>query len=442
MSSKQHRLNVCLPDPIEMTWPSASNLKCQSHGTSQTSACRASTPSRVKGGSVPTFVTGRYNAFHLLAVHVLAFNSPISSHSSATGSKLGSIFFQNSRSSFGFFASAKHQSGEQRTHRGAKKWRRALSLLENLPRDDDVHIGAAMSVLNLPAKASLWEEPLLRLTQLCEADSRPQVGLFNAALSTSYWQRCLSLLHVMYQVDVRPNLLSFERAIEACGTGGQHQRALQLLGKMRRCDVDPQTSTYIQAAIACTKSHQWQSVLMLLKEMVDRKIPLHGKIFANAMTSCANAGHWQRCLSLLSFMQNVQLEPTASHYTKAMLACKLAAKPENIRQLFDEMQFCGVVPDVWAFNLAMEACLKLGMETQAEFLFQEMQDHRVQPRAFTYGIMMLTGDCEKSLSYLRDMRQKNIKATPFCYEAAMDACAGKPSIVSALEAEKRKLFST
>jgi len=63
-------------------------------------------------------------------------------------------------------------------------------------------------------------------------------------------------------VWARPtNVITYNAAISACGTGMQWQRALDLIGEMHSKGLQANVITYSAAISACEKGNQWQPAL-------------------------------------------------------------------------------------------------------------------------------------------------------------------------------------
>ena len=68
----------------------------------------------------------------------------------------------------------------------------------------------------------------------------------------------MSLLAVMQQSAVLPNIISYDAAISACEMGRQGQQALGLWGGVAAAAVVPDVISYNAAISACVKGQQWQ----------------------------------------------------------------------------------------------------------------------------------------------------------------------------------------
>lgn len=92
--------------------------------------------------------------------------------------------------------------------------------------------------------------------ELLVAQLRPQdVKEYNIAINSfgglREWQHALSLLKLMRNAGISPDLLSFNAAISACEKDGQGQHVLSLLDDMGAEGVTPDAASFGAAVSAC-----------------------------------------------------------------------------------------------------------------------------------------------------------------------------------------------
>ena len=66
---------------------------------------------------------------------------------------------------------------------------------------------------------------------------------------------------------IKPDVVSYNATILACGKGGKREEALSLLKEMYRASIKPNVVSYNAAISACEKGGKWKEVLSLLEAM-------------------------------------------------------------------------------------------------------------------------------------------------------------------------------
>jgi pentatricopeptide repeat domain-containing protein 1 len=84
---------------------------------------------------------------------------------------------------------------------------------------------------------------------------------------------------------VKPDVISFNTAIDACAKAGQWERALSLLVAMKSVGVTPNVRTFNCAIAACDKGNgQWERAMYLLNEMRVAGVPPDAVTFNSVRT--------------------------------------------------------------------------------------------------------------------------------------------------------------
>eukprot|EP00953_Heterococcus_sp_UTEX-ZZ885_P015255 8598-Heterococcus_DN1.PRE.2 len=102
----------------------------------------------------------------------------------------------------------------------------------------------------------------------------------------------------MKAVGLKPDMFSYNSAIDACSKGGQHETAIQLLSEMKAVGLQPDAISYTAAIDACKNTGNWQLVLDLLQQMkADGVVP--SVITYTAATDALQAGEQYHAADLL-----------------------------------------------------------------------------------------------------------------------------------------------
>ena len=195
---------------------------------------------------------------------------------------------------------------------------------------------------------------------------RPDVISYNTAIAAcgarAYYKDAVALLSEMWDQGLEPDIISYNSAISACEKGGQWQQALELLGEMK--ELGPDVISFAAAISACEKGGQWERALALLDEC--RGTPgvtanLH--CFNAAISACEKGGQWERALALLSEMRDPAKRaakrlpaPDYISYSAAILACARHRKWRPAAELLREAETLGLPLVERDFALVASAC--------------------------------------------------------------------------------------
>ena len=155
----------------------------------------------------------------------------------------------------------------------------------------------------------------------------------------------------MQAKGVRPNVVTYNAAMRACGTAALWPVALSLFEDLRDDGIVPTVITYNAALAACERGAQWQEALLLLDEMQQSttRAPRPDRIsFHTAIGACRRAGTHASAragLALLRRMRAVGILPSVIALTGVMSACVSAGRWRAALAVFEHMRGVGVAAD-------------------------------------------------------------------------------------------------
>ena len=298
------------------------------------------------------------------------------------------------------------------------EWRRAMSLLSSGGANVVCH-GAAI-------KAVERSEEWTMAFQVLKRSAKPNLVMYNAALSASSWPRALSLLAAM-QAALRPDVVSLNAAA-ARSRWPRALRVLQGLGPLRGtavtrgvavavapwrgalaaeariaaqgCELDVVSHTAaVQAAAA---AEQWPWALWLARGQADAVtcaalsscndrwqlaldlLPAAPQVVLcnAALSACEKAGsvgsrgtglwqaqQWPRALLVLSAFESHGLQPDLITFNAAMAACEKGSQWRLCFSILAEIQKVSLVANLITYNAALTACANCLLWLQALSLF-------------------------------------------------------------------------
>eukprot|EP00752_Nemacystus_decipiens_P006448 g5808.t1 len=287
----------------------------------------------------------------------------------------------------------------------ADGWAAALRLLEIMKREgvlpDIKTYNAAMSVI---ARSGREDVALALLNQMRVDGCSPDVVSFNTAIDacasrerwqeavellevdmpgakvkpdvititsvihacagpTGNWEKAYELLDTMWQdpTGPRPNKLTYDLVIQACGHGGEWELGVALIDDMRDLDIAPDAQTFNIAVAACARSGERLAAETLVANMWKARVTPDEFTYASLVAACGNAKEWKRATEIFDEARYVhRLRPSLQIYGALLGALADGKRWAEVLTYLDRMVADGLVPDATAINTAVLAAAELG----------------------------------------------------------------------------------
>ena len=214
----------------------------------------------------------------------------------------------------------------------ATAWRHTLQLTQQTLFGE---FGCSADTITLNTAASAcanaihWEHALMLLNFKRDVSRRfstlqPDVFTYNTVLSAcekgQQWERAVQLLWEMDGIHLKPDTISFNAAVAACGA--VWEMALDLVHQMENCKLQLDAVTYHSAIDACQQSQQWEAALALCSQMTLRRIQRDVISFSLAIRSQEKAQRWKQALDLFYNLSILQLQVNEITCGVTLGACK------------------------------------------------------------------------------------------------------------------------
>eukprot|EP00397_Hematodinium_sp_SG-2012_P002945 GEMP01002953.1.p1 GENE.GEMP01002953.1~~GEMP01002953.1.p1 ORF type:complete len:999 (-),score=289.81 GEMP01002953.1:1454-4450(-) len=148
-----------------------------------------------------------------------------------------------------------------------------------------------ISALNACAKCGEWTRALRLLDDL-EVRGLQSAFAYNCAIHAcvNQWEIACGVLDRMRNAQVRPDVVSYNVAISACGNAAKWEHALRLVTDMRLQRVVPDVITYSASISACDKGKQWACAVRILRAMEADGVRADAIAYSAAISACETAG--------------------------------------------------------------------------------------------------------------------------------------------------------
>ncbi|CAJ1362574.1 unnamed protein product, partial [Effrenium voratum] len=187
------------------------------------------------------------------------------------------------------------------------------------------------------------------------------------------WQEALSLLDLK-RVGRWPtgDLVLTNSALAVCGQVGEWQAVLALLREAKEVEVSPDIISYNLAMEAACNAQQWQAVLQLREELGEKR-KKDFPSFNTTLHACAQGRLWEGGLDLLAEMQRVKLKPTWAMYNLGILLAGDGPCWEAALGFLEDMWSNVVMPDAFTYGSVIAVCERSGRWQEAVELVLAMR---------------------------------------------------------------------
>ena len=272
-------------------------------------------------------------------------------------------------------------------------WERAVGVLRNdMPRAGvKPDVASWASAMHAAARAGEWTLALSLWDEMKRGGGRqaakPNMYTYNIAIDAcgklGLVDRAMALLEKIRSVGQAPNMITYNTAIDVCARSRRGERALRLLREMRSAGVEPDVVSYtsaISAFIEARGEEEQELGLGLLEEMKAAGVRPTNFTYSAAITLCSNAGDWERGLALFDELKESGQIPNSASFTAAIDSCGVGGCWETALNLVEEMEATtGVAPTLLAFNAAIRSCCRGGKWDLGVSLLKRMRQAHVEP---------------------------------------------------------------
>ena len=265
------------------------------------------------------------------------------------------------------------------------------------------------SVINAFARQKKWRDALRILKSMKKHGVFPTVVTLNSVMSsferTGEWERAIGLLEDMVgnAKFPAPDVQTFAIAISACAKGGREIEALTLLESMGHVNLKPNLVCYNSALNACAKRGSWEAAKRLLVDFVETP---DATSFGLAISACAKAGKADEAVGLYKSMLQQGVEPDMIVRNALMGAFSVEHDATSALNFIADMKAQGLFPDAMLMNTVLSILSRRGDYTTVFELYDSMCCDGPFPDEATYNIVVYALDAHGESGKATDVIDK------------------------------------
>ncbi|CAH9132567.1 unnamed protein product [Cuscuta epithymum] len=296
-------------------------------------------------------------------------------------------------------------------------------------------------------------------------------ALISSYAKSGYCDEAIRVFGLMKDSGLRPNLVTYNTLIDACGKGGaDFKRALEIFDEMLKNGVQPDRITYNSLLAVCSGAGLWETARGLFGEMVYRGIERDiytyntlldaacnvgqvevaleimsempsKSIFPNEVTystmirGCAKVGKFDRALSLFKEMKNKGIKADRVSYNTLLAIYASLGRFECALDVSTEMEGMGIRKDVVTYNALLDGFGKQGMFDKVKEFFAKMKEENLSPNILTFSILISMyfkeGLYQEATELYKDFKQRKLKPDVVLYSKLIDALCKRGFVESA-----------
>jgi len=276
--------------------------------------------------------------------------------------------------------------------------------------------------------------------------------LFSMLRSGQFEEAC-RLFRLLVDQGLKPELITFNSMINACGNSNKSEEALILLGKMKNLGVSPDVISYNSAIKACAQSGRLNEAMGLLKEMQQQNLKADYYTFNGILAAYSRDGNIEQIVAVMKQMIELKVKPDEVSYLHAIDAARKSQRPDVSFQFYERMKKTNVKPSKQIFTSLMNACGSTKSTNhhwnfgahRALGLLDEMESIGIRPdtRAYSSCLSVLAshGKAKESLALLEKMQKARVAPNEYSFSAVMKACTKVENWEAVLETYQRMITS-
>ena len=203
--------------------------------------------------------------------------------------------------------------------------------------------------------------------------------------------------------------------------------AISIYSDMLHANVKPDIVTFNTIIKACGRGRHWEALQGILGDMDSHGVKGDRFTYSALLSACDTAGKWQQALEWFHVMESKGVRPSIIHFTTLMSVLQKSGRWEDSLRVFHRMEGAGIAADVVAHNAAIAACARGGDWSKAWAIFYSMKRSGLQPTVVSYNALISA--CEKcvqadrALEVLAMMKRMGERPNSVTYNTVASACA-------------------
>lgn len=250
-------------------------------------------------------------------------------------------------------------------------------------------------------------------------------ALISAYARNGLSSEAMSILSLMKASGVRPNNISYNAVIDACGKGGVDlEVTVGFYREMLQNGICPDRKTFNSLLAGCSHAGRLEDARILFDEMIDLGIGRDIYTYNTFIDVLCKAGNLEFAINVFSDMLTNNVQPNVVTYSTLMDGYAKLDRHDEALDLYMEMKSLGFQLDRICYNTLLSIYVKSGRNEEISRVCEEMEVMGIDKDIITYN-SLITGYGKQGrfdvVNYLiRDMRERGVTSNVLTYSTLMD----------------------
>ncbi|KAF3436559.1 hypothetical protein FNV43_RR23651 [Rhamnella rubrinervis] len=264
-------------------------------------------------------------------------------------------------------------------------------------------------------------------------------AIISAYGRSGYCEEAIGVLESMKGSGLKPNLVTYNAVIDACGKGGvKFNRVVEIFDEMLRNGVQPDRITYNSLLAVCSRGGLWEAAQNLFSEMVDREIDQDIYTYNTLLDAICKGGQMDLAYQIMSKMPSKNIFPNVVTYSTMIDGYAKADRLEDALNLFNEMKFLAIGLDRVLYNTLLSIYAKLGRFEEALKVCREMESSGIVRDVVSYNALLggygKQGKYDEVKKMYEDMKAERVSPNLLTYSTLIDVYSKGSMYSEAMEA--------
>ncbi|XP_020581196.1 pentatricopeptide repeat-containing protein At2g31400, chloroplastic [Phalaenopsis equestris] len=250
-------------------------------------------------------------------------------------------------------------------------------------------------------------------------------ALISAYARNGLSSEAVSVLTLMKASGVRPNNISYNAVIDACGKGGvDFEVTVGFYREMLQDGILPDRKTFNSLLAGCSHVGRLEDARILFDEMIDLGIGRDIYTYNTFIDVLCKGGNMEFAVDVIPDMVANNVLPNVVTYSTLMDGYAKLDRHEEALNLYMEMKSLGIQLDRVCYNTLLSIFVKSARYEEITGVCEEMEVMSIEKDIITYN-SLITGYGKQGrfdvVSYLiRDMRERGVASNVLTYSTLMD----------------------
>ncbi|KAG0470553.1 hypothetical protein HPP92_017253 [Vanilla planifolia] len=235
----------------------------------------------------------------------------------------------------------------------------------------------------------------------------------------------ISVLSLMKDSRIRPNIISYNAVIDACGKGGEDiDVTIEFFREMLQDGICPDRRTFNSLLAGCSRAGRLEDARILFDEMIDVGIGRDIYTYNTFIDVLCKGGNMELAVEVIPDMLANNVQPNVVTYSTLMDGYAKLERHDKALNLYMEMRLLGMQLDRVCYNTLLSIYVKTGRYEEIAFVCNEMQVMGIDKDTVTYNSLITgygkQGRFDVVSCLIQDMWKKGVTPSVLTYSTLID----------------------